>query len=58
MISGQTKIFGNPSKICGLDFLSWAKAGIVIIYDDNSNTITKEAIKILKKETYIKQMGK
>ena len=30
----------------------------MIIYDDNPNTIAKEAIKILKNETYRKLLGK
>ena len=58
MVLGETKIFGIPSIICGLDFLALAKGGTVIIYDDNPNTIAKEAIKILKNETYRKQLGK
>ena len=35
-----------------------AKGGTVIIYDDNPDTIAKEAINILKNETYRKQLGK
>ena len=58
MALGEAKIFGIPSIICGLDFLSLAKGGTVIIYDDNPDTIAKEAIKILKNETYRKQLGK
>ena len=54
----ETKLFGIPSIICGLDFLSLAKGGTVIIYDDNPDTIGKQAIKILKNETYRKQLGK
>ena len=50
---------GSRSTIlCGLDFLALAKGGTVIIYDDNPDTIAKEAIKILKDETYRKQLGK
>ena len=58
MALGEAKIFGIPSIICGLDFLSLAKGGTVIIYDDNPDTIAKEAIKILKNETYRKKLGK
>ena len=58
MVLGETKIFGIPSIICGLDFLSLAKGGTVMIYDDNPDTIAKEAIKILKNETYRKNLGK
>ena len=58
MVLGEAKIFGIPSIICGLDFLSLSKGGTVIIYDDNPDTIAKEAVKILKNETYRKQLGK
>ena len=54
----ETKLFGIPSIICGLDFLSFAKGGTVIIYDDSPDTIGKQAIKILKNETYRRQLGK
>ena len=58
MVLGEAKIFGIPTILCGLDFLALAKGGTVIIYDDNPDTIAKEAIKILKNETYRKQLGK
>ena len=58
MILGETKIFGIPTIICGLDYLALAKGGTVMIYDDNPDTIAKEAINILKNETYRKQLGK
>ena len=54
----ETKIFGIPSILVGLDYLSIGKGGIVIIYDDNSVSISKEAIKILKNEKYRKKLGK
>ena len=54
----ETKIFGIPSIICGLDYLTLAKGGTVIIYDDNPDTIAKEAIKILKDDKYRKKLGK
>ena len=58
MILGETKIFGIPTIICGLDYLALAKGGTVIIYDDNPDTIANEAINILKSETYRKKLGK
>jgi glycosyltransferase involved in cell wall biosynthesis len=54
----ETKIFGIPSILVGLDYLSISKGGMIIIYDDNSGTISKEAIKILKNEKYRKKLGK
>ena len=43
LVMSETKIYGIPT--------------ILIIYDDNPNTIAKEAIKILKNETYKKKLG-
>ena len=57
MVLSETKIFGIPSIICGLDYLALAKKGTVIIYDDEPETIAKEAIKILKNDKYRKKLG-
>ena len=58
MVLSETKIFGIPSIIIGLDYLTLAKKGNVIIYDDNPSAIAKEAIKILKNEKNRKFLGK
>ena len=58
MALGEAKIFGVPSIICGLDYLLLAKGGTIIIYDDNPDTIAKEAIKILKDDKYRLKLGK
>ena len=57
MVLSEAKIFGLPSIICGLDYLALAKRGTIIIYDDNPDTISKEAIQILKNEEYRKNLG-
>ena len=54
----EAKLFGIQTIICGLDFLSLAKGGTIIIYDDNPDTIAKESIKILKNEKFRKELGK
>lgn len=58
MALAEAKIFGIPSIICGLDYLALAKGGTIIIYDDNPNTIAKEAIRILKDDEFRKKLGK
>ena len=58
MVLSETKIFGIPSILCGLDYLALARGGNVIIYDDSPKTIAKEAIKILKNDRYRKKLGK
>ena len=54
----ETKIFGIPNILLGLDYVSIVNGGTIIIYDDNSFSIAKEAIKILKNEKYRKKLGK
>ena len=58
MTLAEAKIFGIPSIICGLDYLTLAKGGTVILYDDEPIAIAKEAIKILKNNTYRQILGK
>jgi glycosyltransferase involved in cell wall biosynthesis len=57
MVLSETKIFGIPTILIGLDHLALAKGGTVIIYDDNPNIIAKEAIKIIKNYEYRKILG-
>ena len=42
----------------GLNYISLSKGGTIIIYDDNPETLAKEAIKVLKNEKYRKKLGK
>ena len=58
MVLSETKIFGIPNILTGLDFVSMSKGGTVIIYDDKPETIGKEAIKILMNTKYRKKLGK
>ena len=58
MTLGEVKIFGIPSILCGLDYTILSEGGTVIIYDDNPETIAKEAIRILKDDKYRKRLGK
>ena len=54
----ETKLFGIPNVLVGLDYLPCSKGGVSIIYDDNPNSIAQECIKILKDEKYRKNMGR
>ena len=58
LILSETKIFGIPNILVGLDYISIAKGGTVILYDDNSISIAKEAIKILIDKNYRKKLGR
>ena len=57
MVLSESKIFGVPSIICGLDYLALANSGTIIIYDNNPDTIAKEAIKILNDDHYRSKLG-
>jgi len=54
----ETKIYGIPNILLGLNYVSIAKGGTIIIYDDKPETLAKEAIKILKNKRYRKKLGK
>ena len=58
MVLGEAKIFGIPSILCGLDYLTLSKGGTIIIYDDEPTSIANVAIKILKDRDLRKKMGK
>ena len=57
MVLCETKVFGIPNILTGLDFVITSKGGTVIIYDDNPETIAKEAIRILENYSYRKKLG-
>jgi glycosyltransferase involved in cell wall biosynthesis len=54
----ETKIFGIPNILIGLDYLSMSKGGTIILYEDDPVIIAKESIKILKNKKYRKKLGK
>ena len=54
----ETKIYGIPTILLGLDYVSISRGGTIIIYDDNPIQISIEAIKILNNDTYRKKLGK
>ena len=57
MILCETKIYGIPNILTGLDFVSMSKGGTIIIYDDKPESIAKEEIKILNDKNYRKKLG-
>ena len=57
LVLSEAKIFGVPSIILGLDYISIWKGGTVIIYDDSPAKIAKEAIYILSNKKYRKRLG-
>ena len=58
MILSETKIYGIPNILLGIDYVSNSKDGVIIIYDEKPETISKYALKILKNKKYRKLLGK
>ena len=58
MVLSETKIYGIPSILMGIDYVSTSKEGVVILYDDNPETVAKYAINILNNDKYRKKLGK
>ena len=58
LVLSETKIFGIPNILLGLDYVSLSKGGNIIIYDDSPELIAKESIKILNNKSYRKKLGK
>jgi hypothetical protein len=54
----ETKIYGIPNILLGLNYVSMSKGGTIIIYDELTETIAKEAIKVLNNDIYRKILGK
>ena len=57
MVLSETKVYGIPNIITGIDYVSTAKGGVINILNDNPEVIAKEAIKILKNNNYRKELG-
>ena len=58
MVLAETKIFGIPNIVLGLDYLTIVKGGTIIIYDDEPYSIAREAIKIINNKEYRIKLGK
>ena len=58
MVLSETKVYGIPSIITGIDYVSAAKGGVINVNNDDPKTIANESIKILKDFDYRKKLGK
>ena len=57
MVLIETKIYGIPNILLGLDYLILSQGGTIIIYDENPESIAKESLKILTNENFRKKLG-
>lgn len=53
----ETKIYGIPNVLLGLEYTSISKGGTIIIYDENPESLAKWSIKVLKSYTYRNKLG-
>ena len=56
MVLVETKIYGIPNILLGLDYIANLRGGTIIIYDDSPESLAKEAIYILKNIIYRKRL--
>ena len=50
LVLSETKIYGIPNILIGLDYLSLSKGGTFIIYDDMPEILAIQSLKILKND--------
>ena len=58
LVMCETKIYGIPNILLGLDYTSISEGGTVIIYDETPESFAKVAIYVLKKEKYRYKLGR
>ena len=58
LVLAETKIYGIPNILMGLDYISFANKKTIIIYNDTPESLAKESIKILNNYEYKKKLGK
>ena len=58
LVLSETKSYGIPNILLGIDYVTIAKRGTINIYDDSPESICKEVIKILKKNNYKIELAK
>lgn len=58
LVLSETKIYGIPSIVLGLDYIFTAEGGIIIIYDDLPESLALESIKIISNSQYRKKLSK
>ena len=58
LVLSEAKLYGIPNILLGLEYISISNGGIINIYDDTPESISKEAIKILNENKYKVKLGK
>ena len=58
LVLSETKMYGIPNILLGLDYLLLAKNGTIIIHDDLPETLAKVSMKVLYQRIYQKKLAK
>ena len=58
LVLSETKLYGIPNILIGIDYITIGDKGTVIIYDDSPESLAKESIKTLKNEEYRNKLGR
>ena len=58
LVLSETKMYGIPNILLGLDYLLLSKNGTIVIHDDLPETLAKVSIKILYQRIYKKKLAK
>lgn len=58
LVMCETKIYGIPNILLGLDYTSISEGGTIIIYDENAESFAKAAINVLKNKKERNILGK
>jgi len=58
LVLSETKIYGIPSILIGLDYICIAEGGTIIIYDDLPESLALESIKIISNNQYRKKLSR
>ena len=58
LVMCETKIYGIPNILLGLDYTSISEGGTIIIYDENAESFAKAAINVLKNKKQRNILGK
>ena len=57
-ILSETKIYGIPNILIGLDYVTCSNGGTVIIYDDSPLSLAKVIINILRNKRFKEKLGR
>lgn len=57
LVIAETKVYGIPNILLGIDYVSVSKDGTIIIYDDTPEFLAKSSIKILKNDIYKQKLS-